>query len=76
MLLFKRINSLLSTYLISNQLIKLELICILIKNIQVEYRISLVNRKNNKLLLDKVFLLLNKKIYRSLKMTKNFKVKI
>ena len=70
---FKRMNSLLGSYLTSNQLIEPELIYILMKNMQVEYRISLVNRKDSELPLDKVLSLLNKKVHGSLRMTENFK---
>jgi hypothetical protein len=65
-------NSLLGSYPTSDQSIEPKLMCILIKNVQVEYRISLVDRKDNKLLLDKVLSILDKKVYGSLRMTKNF----
>ena len=54
---------------------RIKTIHILIKNAQIEYRISLVNRKDNELLLDKVLSLLNKKVYRSLRITENFESK-
>ncbi|CAG8706549.1 1673_t:CDS:1, partial [Dentiscutata heterogama] len=48
---------------------------ILMKNAQVEFRITSVDRGEAKSLLDKVLSLLDKKVRRSLKMTENFKNK-
>jgi hypothetical protein len=71
---FKRMNGLLGSYLTSNRSIEPELIRILMKNAQVEYRIHSVNREDGAgLLLDQLLLLLDKKVHGSLKMTENFK---
>ncbi|CAG8715405.1 5798_t:CDS:2, partial [Ambispora leptoticha] len=63
------------SYSTNNWLIEPELMRILMKNIQVEYRIKSVNENEAKLLLDQVLLLLDKKVCGSLKMTEHFESK-
>jgi hypothetical protein len=69
---FERMNGLLGSYPTSNRSIEPELMRILMKNAQVEYRISLVDRKDSELPLDKVLSILKKKVRGSLRMTENF----
>src|ERR1043165_5234314 len=68
-------NDLLGFYPTSNQSIKPELMRILMKNAQVEFRINSANSDDAKLLLDQVLPLLDKKVRGSLKMTENFESK-
>ena len=73
---FEQMNGLLGSYSTSNQSIEPELMRILMKNVQVEFRINSADSDGAKLLLDQVLLLLDKKVRRSLKMTENFESKI
>ena len=50
-------NGLLGSYPTSNQLIEPELMCILMKNTQAEFRINLVDSNGARLLLNQVLLL-------------------
>src|ERR1043165_3503055 len=72
---FERINGLLDSYPTSNWSIEPELMRILIKNAQVEFRINSADSDGAKLLFDQVLLLLDKKVRGSLKMTENFESK-
>jgi len=65
-------NGLLGSYPTSNRSIEPELMRILMKNAQVEYRINSVNNDETELLFDKILPLLDKKVRGSLKMTENF----
>ncbi|CAG8726317.1 10797_t:CDS:2, partial [Ambispora leptoticha] len=69
---FERMNGLLGTYPTSNRSIEPELMRILMKNAQVEFRINSVDMGEAKLLLDQALSLLDKKVRGSLKMTENF----
>ena len=64
-------NGLLGTYPISNRSIEPELMRILMKNAQVEFQINSISSDNARFLLDLALPLLDKKVRRSLKMTKN-----
>src|ERR1043165_5652472 len=68
-------NGLLGSYPTSNRSIESELMRILMKNAQVEFRINLADSDDAKLLLDQVLSLLDKKVRGSLKMTENFESK-
>src|ERR1043165_3043693 len=68
-------NGLLGSYPTSNQSIEPELMRILMKNAQVEFRINSADSDGAKLLFDQVLPLLDKKVRGSLKMTENFESK-
>ena len=72
---FERMNGLLGSYPTSNRSIEPELMRILMKNAQVEFRINSADSDGAKLLLDQVLPLLDKKVRESLKMTENFESK-
>jgi len=68
-------NGLLGSYPTSNRSIEPELMHILMKNAQVEFRINSADSNGARLLLDQVLPLLDKKVCGSLKMTENFESK-
>jgi hypothetical protein len=72
---FERMNGLLGSYPTSNRSIEPELMRILMKNAQVEFRINSADSNGARLLLDQVLPLLDKKVRGSLKMTENFESK-
>ena len=72
---FERMNGLLGSYPTSNRSIEPELMRILMKNAQVEFRINSADSDGAKLLFDQVLPLLDKKVRGSLKMTENFESK-
>src|SRR5260364_415961 len=69
---FERMNGLLGTYPTSNRSIEPELMHILMKNAQVEFRINSISSDEARFLLDLALPLLEKKVRESLKMTKQF----
>src|ERR1043165_5541685 len=68
-------NGLLGSYPTSNRSFEPELMRILMKNAQVEFRINSADSDGAKLLFDQVLPLLDKKVRGSLKITENFKSK-
>jgi len=72
---FERMNGLLGSYSTSHRSIEPELMRILMKNTQVEFRINSADSDGARLLLDQVLPLLDKKVRGSLKMTENFESK-